>query len=93
MAREADPNLVEKCCVIIIRDKTDSLLDKKTVRFMRLMSERFGRIVEVEPVGEGRLSRILSALYIGDYASAYLSILYGLDPSTTDSIDLLKRTE
>jgi glucose/mannose-6-phosphate isomerase len=93
MAREADPNLVEKCCIIIIRDKTDSLLDKKTVRFMRLMSERFGRIVEVEPVGEGRLSRILSALYIGDYASAYLSILYGLDPSTTDSIDLLKRTE
>jgi glucose/mannose-6-phosphate isomerase len=93
MAREADPKLVEKCCVVVIRDKNDASIDPKTVRFMRLMSERFGRIVEVEPIGKGRLSRMLSALYIGDFASAYLSILYGNDPSTTYSIDLLKKAE
>ena len=62
----------------------------KIDRFTELVAERFGGVVEVEAMGEGRLARMISALYIGDFASAYLGMLYGQDPSTTDSIDALK---
>jgi hypothetical protein len=47
----------------------------------------------VETKGEGRLARMLSALYIGDYASVYLGILYGHDPSSIESLKLLKNME
>jgi glucose/mannose-6-phosphate isomerase len=55
-----------------------------------LLSEKFGRLVEVQAVGKSLLTRMMSALLIGDFASAYLGVLYGIDPSTTDSIEALK---
>ncbi len=54
------------------------------------MRETFGKVVEVEPRGESDLARMMSALIQGDFASAYLGLLYGVDPSTTESIRLLK---
>ncbi len=92
MAREAPPELLEKACAVIIRDPVEEeAASTKIDRFNELVAERFGRVVEVEAMGEGRLARMISALYIGDFASAYLGMLYGQDPSTTDSIDALKK--
>jgi hypothetical protein len=34
---------------------------------------------------------MLSTLYIGDFASVYLGILYGVDPTPTENIDALKK--
>ena len=91
MAREAKQNLLEKICVVVINDpNSESLISEKIKKFNELMVKSFGRVVEVESSGKGRLARMISALYIGDYASAYLGFLYGHDPSTTDSIDYLK---
>ena len=59
--------------------------------FMEIIKPAFGKVIEVPARGEGRLARILSALYLGDYVSAYLGVLNGKDPSSVDSIDLLKR--
>lgn len=94
MASEADAGLLEKICVIIIRDPHDErALVKKADKLTELISDRFGRVVEVETKGEGRLARMLSALYIGDYASVYLGILYGHDPSSIETLKLLKNME
>ena len=93
MAREAKKNLLERMCVIIIKDPIENpLLSEKTKKFTELVAESFSRVVEVESTGKGRLARMLSALYIGDYASAYLGLLYGHDPSATESIDYLKQS-
>jgi glucose/mannose-6-phosphate isomerase len=92
MAREAHPELLEKACAVIIRDPLEEeAAAEKIDRFTELVAERFGKVVNVEARGRGKLARIISALYIGDFASAYLGILYGRDPSTTDSLDALKR--
>jgi len=92
MAREALPELLEKGCAVIIRDPLEeAAVSVKIDRFSELLADRFGGVVEVEARGKGRLARMISALYIGDFASAYLGMLYGRDPSTTDSIDALKR--
>ena len=91
MAREAPKDLLTRCCAVIIRDKYEESLRPKMDRFMELVQESFGKVIEVESIGHGKLARILSALYIGDYARTYLAILYGRDPSSTDSIALLKQ--
>ncbi len=91
MAREAPPELLEKMCAVIVRDPfEEGGLSAKIDGFTELVAESFGRVVKVEAIGEGRLARMISALYIGDFASVYLGMLYGKDPNTTDSINALK---
>ena len=38
----------------------------------------------------GRLSRMISLLMLGDFASIYLAYLYGVDPTPVENIDYLK---
>lgn len=91
MAREGNEDLLCTNCAVIIRDPLEGeRLGKKISVSNDLMSEKFGRLVEVQAVGKSLLTRMMSALLIGDFASAYLGVLYGIDPSTTDSIAALK---
>jgi glucose/mannose-6-phosphate isomerase len=89
MSSEASRELLSRCCAVVIRSPSDA--SKKAERFTELLAQSYGRVVKVEVTGEGKLSRILSALYIGDFASAYLGILYGHDPGSTKSIEYLKQ--
>jgi len=92
VASEGDPAVLRHLCAIFLTDPMDGeRLAAKTRRFMELLRPGFGKILEVQARGEGRLARMLSALYVGDYVSAYLGVLYGKDPSTVESIDRLKR--
>ena len=91
MAREGDKGLLGNLCAIIINDhRGDETLNKKINMSLELMQESFGKTVTVETRGDSDLARMMSALIQGDYASAYLGILYGVDPSTTESIRILK---
>ncbi len=91
MAREGKDELLSKLCAVIIHDpKEDSRMSKKIGISVELMKEKFGKTVTVEARGESNLARMMSALIQGDFASVYLGILYGLDPSTTESIRLLR---
>lgn len=91
MASESTNLLLNNLCGIIIRDpKENKDMSKKITKFIKLLDESFGRVIEVQAIGKGRLSRMISALYIGDYTSIYLGLLYGRDPSSTKSINILK---
>ncbi len=91
MAREGSEDLLCGNIAIIIKDSGENARLKKKIEVARdLMAEKFGKVVEVETVGKANLTRMMSALLIGDFTSAYLGILYGIDPSTTDSIISLK---
>jgi glucose/mannose-6-phosphate isomerase len=46
--------------------------------------------LEVTARGESALAQILSLTLLGDYAAAYLALLYGVDPTPTAVIDELK---
>ncbi|WP_198299824.1 bifunctional phosphoglucose/phosphomannose isomerase [Tumebacillus avium] len=46
---------------------------------------------ELAALGESDLAQMFSLLYLGDYASAYLAALYGLDPTPVEKIEYLKR--
>jgi glucose/mannose-6-phosphate isomerase len=44
----------------------------------------------VEARGEGLLAQMVDTIMAGDYASYYLAVLYGADPTPVKSIDFLK---
>jgi glucose/mannose-6-phosphate isomerase len=93
MAREGKQELLNRICVIIVQDpKGNERLNRKIQISKKLMNEKFGKVIQVETKGESNLARLMSALIQGDYLSAYLAILYNLDPSTTDSIRILKES-
>lgn len=47
-------------------------------------------VIDVWSRGRGLLSRIFSLLYIGDFVSFYLAILYGMDPTPVERVTYLK---
>jgi glucose/mannose-6-phosphate isomerase len=48
-------------------------------------------VLEIWSRGENLLSRIFSLIYIGDFISFYLAILYGIDPTPVDRVAYLKK--
>ncbi len=78
--------------ILIIKDpeETDAMT-RKIGRFEALLEPRVAGLLEVKARGKGKLARMFSIIYLGDYASAYLGLLYGKDPSSMDSIIELKR--
>jgi len=92
MGCEGPEEVQRNICTLIIRDSAESQeTERKTEGFKRLMERGGGRVLEIRARGRGKLARMFSALYVGDYASAYLGLLHGLDPSSSDSIAALKR--
>lgn len=55
-----------------------------------LLRDYVGDIYKHESVGDSRLARLFSSMYLGDYVSLYLAVLYGVDPSPVARIEDLK---
>jgi glucose/mannose-6-phosphate isomerase len=77
---------------VFLRSKT---LDHPRARLRYEFAERFIAEAGVpcqtaQARGSGALAQMLSLTMLGDYASAYLALLYGVDPTPTPVIDELK---
>jgi glucose/mannose-6-phosphate isomerase len=57
----------------------------------QILKDEGVEVIEVYSQGQGLLSRILSLIYIGDFTSLYLAILYGIDPTPVDRVTYLKQ--
>jgi glucose/mannose-6-phosphate isomerase len=91
MAAEGEEKLNRNICGVFILDPLEKEpLKSKIKKFRKILEGNLGDIIEVEACGKGELARMMSAVTIGDFASAYLGILYGEDPSSMDSIIRLK---
>ncbi|HEX9709593.1 MAG TPA: bifunctional phosphoglucose/phosphomannose isomerase [Candidatus Thermoplasmatota archaeon] len=81
------------CCVVLLRDPKGSRRVDQRAGLTRKFAEEGGAaaVVEVRARGEGALARALSATLIGDFASVYLALLRGVDPTPVEVIARLKR--
>jgi glucose/mannose-6-phosphate isomerase len=92
LGSEGNPDSLAHLALLLLKDNRDDESMKKQIeRFKELFSPSIGDIIELEARGSGRLSRILSLVYIGDYVSSYLGLLNGHDPSSNLAIDELKK--
>lgn len=84
-------NLLSRVVIIILRDKSDNVQNQKRMAITKgIVEKQVKEIIEVESIGAGFLARLYSLIYIGDYASYYLALNYGIDPTPVKVIDHLK---
>jgi glucose/mannose-6-phosphate isomerase len=88
---EGDKDLLQIFSVLFLRDQDESPRNKKRLEITRsiLRKNKISRF-EVFPEGKSSLSRMFSLIYLGDWISYYLALLYGKDPIEIDNIDHLK---
>ncbi len=78
--------------VIIIKDDDDYVRVKKRMDITkRLISEAGINVTELVIKGECFLTKMFSAIYLGDLTSYYLALKYGTDPTPVDVIEKLKK--
>ena len=77
--------------VVMLRDKG---MHERVIQRMDITSGILRKegieVLEVYSRGDDLLARILSLVYIGDFASYYLAILYGIDPTPVEMVTYLK---
>jgi glucose/mannose-6-phosphate isomerase len=84
--------LTKNFSVLLIRDNWEPLEIKTRIDVTRKLVFDNGaqNVLEIHARGVAKLARLLSVMYIGDFASVYLGILYGFDPTPVKIIDELK---
>ncbi|MCK4464018.1 MAG: bifunctional phosphoglucose/phosphomannose isomerase [Candidatus Omnitrophica bacterium] len=83
--------LLKKFVIITLRDKKDCPRVKKRMDISNSIFKKAKfKVIEINSKGNSLLSRILSLMYIGDFVSFYLSIMYKTDPTPVERIAYLK---
>lgn len=89
---EAPLDLLAHMVIIILKDRYDHERVQQRMRITRsLIEDKVKKVIELESAGESLLARLYSLIYIGDYASYYLALEYGIDPTPVKVIDYLKQ--
>jgi len=85
-------SLLKDFAAIILRDKHDlSRIRKRMDITASILKKAKFQVLEVESKGKTLLERMLSLVYIGDFASFYLSVLNKQDPTPVKRIAYLKK--
>ncbi|MFA5410415.1 MAG: bifunctional phosphoglucose/phosphomannose isomerase [Candidatus Omnitrophota bacterium] len=83
--------LFKNFIVLLLRDKAVNPRVNKRMEITKDILRKEGvEVLEVWSRGEGLLSRMFSLIYIGDFISYYLAILYGIDPTPVERVTYLK---
>ena len=84
--------LFKNFVVVMLRDKDmhPRVLKRMDITYSILKQEDVN-VIELWSRGEDLLSKIFSLIYIGDFISYYLAILYGVDPTPVDRVTYLKK--
>jgi glucose/mannose-6-phosphate isomerase len=78
--------------LVLLRDGTEPPEIARRFTVLRdLVASAAGGVSESWTRGRGRLARLLSLLYVGQWTSYYLALLRGVDPWSVPLLDELKR--
>ncbi|MDD5424827.1 MAG: bifunctional phosphoglucose/phosphomannose isomerase [Candidatus Omnitrophica bacterium] len=92
---EGPKALLKDFYVVILRDESEHPRIAKRIEITKSIIEQGStKVTEVRSKGKpgaSLLSRMFSLVYTGDFASYYLAVLNGIDPTPVDRITFLKR--
>ena len=87
----APAEVVGKMEVVLLSDREDHRQVRRRFEITReLVAKRVAGWREVESEGESRLGRMLSLVQLGDWASFWLAMRKGVDPTPVETIQKLK---
>lgn len=88
---EVPREVLQRVHVVILRDKNDSPRIARRIDVTKgIMNITAAGITEFWAEGSSAVARLFSLIYPGDFTSAYLALLYGIDPTPVKAIDHLK---
>lgn len=88
---DAPKSLTDKLSIILIRDPAETPEIRNRIETTTdLVLCRANKVLEIWAAGKGMLAKMLSVMCTGDFASVYLAILQGKDPSPVDIIVRVK---
>jgi glucose/mannose-6-phosphate isomerase len=77
---------------VLLKDDDDNVRVRKRMDITKsLVGAELGGFWEIESKGRSRLQRMLSLVLLCDFASVYLAILRGIDPTPVEVITRLKK--
>ncbi len=83
--------MLKNFVAVFLRDREEHPRVQIRMKITQDLIEKQGaKVVQVWSEGQSLLARIFSLIYKGDFASFYLAILYGVDPTAVKVIDYLK---
>ena len=89
---EASPHLMSKAVIFFLEDREDHTMTRRHADIgLSIMGPFADHVERLETPGGGRLTRMLSMMLLGDFASVYLAYLNGVDPTPVAKIDRLKK--
>ena len=80
-----------KVITVFIRDKKDLLSIKKRMTITKKLIHAQTNTVDLQVKGNSLLARILTTIYIGDFASYYLALMNREDPTPVPIVEELKK--
>nr|BCX00824.1 MAG: phosphate starvation-inducible protein PsiE [Bacteroidota bacterium] len=86
------PELLRQTAVIFLHDAEDHPRVHLRMRITRTLLQPYtDSIHDIYSEGQSRLSRMFSLIYLGDWTSYYLALLYAVDPTPVSKIEFLKK--
>ena len=83
--------ILRNFAVIFLKDKGDNPRIIKRLEITKNIIDAYaGAAIQIESEGSTKLERIFDLVYLGDWISYYLAILYKADPSEIENINILK---
>jgi glucose/mannose-6-phosphate isomerase len=90
---EAPTSLTTDFSIIIIRDREEPPQITQRIELTKQIAlSKVRKVIEIEALGKSNLAKILSIIQMGDFASTYLALLRGTDPTPTETIAHIKAT-
>jgi glucose/mannose-6-phosphate isomerase len=84
-------DLYDRVVVLSLEDEEDHGMTRHQAEIcLQVVSPMAAEVRRYSGGRGGRLSRMISLLMLGDFASIYLALLYGEDPTPVENIDYLK---
>ncbi len=76
---------------LLKNEEDNSRVKKRMTITKQLFEERGHKVTNIEMIGESRMQQVFSTSYLFDWASFYLALHYGQDPTPVDIIESLKK--
>ena len=76
--------------IFLVEEDDASRVSKRVEVTAELLREKVGGVTVIHVGGRTRTEKLFSAINLGDFVSAYLALLNGVDPTPVESIALLK---
>lgn len=84
-------NVSSNFTLLLLRDKDEPRQIRKRMDITEeLIEESFGGVETIWTEGISAMTKMLSLIYLGDFVSTYLALLYKMDPSPVKRINVLK---